>query len=38
MTFAFHDNETIPPWVVRKILIGDVGLAEDEVRKLLWRI
>jgi predicted RNA binding protein YcfA (HicA-like mRNA interferase family) len=35
LTFAFHDNATIPPWVVRKILLGDVGLAENEARKLL---
>ncbi|MDQ3725473.1 MAG: type II toxin-antitoxin system HicA family toxin [Actinomycetota bacterium] len=35
VTFAFHDSVTIPPWTVRKILIGDVGLGEDEARKLL---
>jgi len=35
LSFAFHDNATIPPWVVRKILLRDVGLAEDEARKLL---
>jgi predicted RNA binding protein YcfA (HicA-like mRNA interferase family) len=35
LTFAFHDSATVPPWVVRKILIRDVGLAEDEARKLL---
>jgi len=38
LTCAFHDNETVPPWIVRKILLGDVGLGEDEARKLLWRI
>jgi predicted RNA binding protein YcfA (HicA-like mRNA interferase family) len=35
ITFAFHDGATVRPWTVRKILLGDVGLAEDEARKLL---
>jgi len=35
LTFAFHDNATIPSGLVRKILIKDIGLAEDEARKLL---
>jgi predicted RNA binding protein YcfA (HicA-like mRNA interferase family) len=35
LTFAFHDNATIPAGLVRKILIKDIGLAEDEARKLL---
>ncbi len=35
LTFAFHDKATIPAGLVRKILTGDVGLAEDEARKLL---
>ena len=35
LTFAFHNNATIPSGLVRKILIRDVGLAEDEARKLL---
>ena len=35
LTFAFHDKATIPAGLVRKILIRDVGLAEDEARKLL---
>jgi predicted RNA binding protein YcfA (HicA-like mRNA interferase family) len=35
LTFAFHDNATIPAGLVRKILVRDVGLAEDEARKLL---
>ena len=34
-TFAFHDKATIRPSLVRKILTEDVGLAEDEARKLL---
>jgi predicted RNA binding protein YcfA (HicA-like mRNA interferase family) len=34
-TFAFHDKATIRPALVRKILVEDVGLAEDEARKLL---
>jgi predicted RNA binding protein YcfA (HicA-like mRNA interferase family) len=35
LTFAFHDNATIPSGLVRKILIKDIGLADDEARKLL---
>lgn len=35
LTFAFHDNVTVPPWTVRKILLRDVGLAEDEALELL---
>ena len=35
LTFAFHDNATIPAGLVRKILIKDIGLAEDAARKLL---
>jgi predicted RNA binding protein YcfA (HicA-like mRNA interferase family) len=34
-TFAFHDKATINPSLVRKILTRDIGLAEDEARKLL---
>jgi predicted RNA binding protein YcfA (HicA-like mRNA interferase family) len=30
LTFAFHDNATIPAGLVRKILVRDIGLAEDE--------
>ena len=35
VTFAFHDRQTVGGGLVRKILIKDVGLAEDEARKLL---
>jgi predicted RNA binding protein YcfA (HicA-like mRNA interferase family) len=35
LTFAFHDNVTIPSGLVHKILVRDIGLAEDEARKLL---
>jgi len=35
LTFAFHDRATIPAGLVRKILVRDAGLAEDEARKLL---
>jgi predicted RNA binding protein YcfA (HicA-like mRNA interferase family) len=35
LTFAFHDNATIPSRLVRKILVRDVGLAENEAQKLL---
>jgi predicted RNA binding protein YcfA (HicA-like mRNA interferase family) len=33
--FSFHDGVTIPPGLVKKVLVGDVGLSEDEARKLL---
>lgn len=35
LSFSFHDRATIPAGLVRKILVRDVGLAEDEARKLL---
>jgi predicted RNA binding protein YcfA (HicA-like mRNA interferase family) len=35
LVFAFHDRATVRSHVVREILLGDVGLAEDEARKLL---
>lgn len=35
LTFAFHDRATIAGGLVRKILVRDVGLDEDEARKLL---
>jgi predicted RNA binding protein YcfA (HicA-like mRNA interferase family) len=35
LTFAFYDKATISASLVRKILLRDVGLAEDEARKLL---
>jgi hypothetical protein len=34
-TFAFHDKVTIPASLVRTILTKDIGLVEDEARKLL---
>ena len=34
-TFAFHDRETIAPGLVRKILVRDVGLEEDDALDLL---
>ena len=33
--FAFHDRQTIPPAIVRKILVSDVGLEEEEALDLL---
>lgn len=33
--FAFHDSATVPPGLVRKILVKDAGLDEDEAVKLL---
>jgi len=35
LTFAFHDRATVGPGLVRKILVRDVGLGEDEALKLL---
>lgn len=35
LTFSFHDKATVPSGLVRKLLVKDVGLAEDEARKLL---
>lgn len=35
LMFAYHDRATVPARTVRKILLRDVGLAEDEARKLL---
>jgi predicted RNA binding protein YcfA (HicA-like mRNA interferase family) len=35
LTFAFHDGATIPAGLVRKILVKDIGLDEEEARKLL---
>ncbi len=34
LTFAFHDGDTVPPGLVRKILTKDVGLSDDEARRL----
>lgn len=33
--FSFHDGATVPPGVVRKILVRDVGLSEDEALALV---
>ncbi|HST56802.1 MAG TPA: type II toxin-antitoxin system HicA family toxin [Solirubrobacteraceae bacterium] len=33
--FAFHDRETIPGGMVRKILVDQVGLDEEDARKLI---
>ena len=35
LTFAFHDRRTLAPGLVRKILVRDVGLGEEEALKLL---
>ena len=35
LTFAWHGTSTIPPGMVRKILVKDVGLTPEEVRALL---
>lgn len=33
--FSFHDGVSLPPGLVKKVLVGDVGLSEDEARNLL---
>jgi predicted RNA binding protein YcfA (HicA-like mRNA interferase family) len=33
--FAWHDKQTLPPGLVRKVLIRDVRLDEHEARRLL---
>jgi predicted RNA binding protein YcfA (HicA-like mRNA interferase family) len=35
LIFAFHDRDTIPPGMVRKILVDQAGLGEDDARRLL---
>ena len=35
VVFAWHDKHTIPPGLVRKVLVRDVGLDEREARRLL---
>jgi hypothetical protein len=35
LVFAFHDRATVPPGMVRKVLVRDVGLAADEALRLL---
>ena len=33
--FAFHDGQTVPPGLVKKTLVKDVGLSEEEIRSIL---
>jgi len=35
LLFSYHDGATVPPGVVRKILIRDVGLTEEEAWAVL---
>lgn len=35
LLLAFHDNQTIAPGLLRKILVKDVGLSIEEVEALL---
>ncbi len=35
LRLSFHDNQELPPGLVRKILCKDVGLTPEEARKLL---
>ncbi|HMG42282.1 MAG TPA: type II toxin-antitoxin system HicA family toxin [Acidimicrobiales bacterium] len=35
LTFAFHDRQSLPPGVVRKVLVKDVGLSEEDAEGIL---
>lgn len=35
LLFAFHDNQTLPPHLVKKILTKDVGLSVNDALALL---
>jgi predicted RNA binding protein YcfA (HicA-like mRNA interferase family) len=35
LTVAYHDSRTVGPGEVRRLLVTQVGLAEDEARGLL---
>lgn len=35
ITFAYHGGVTVPPGAVRKVLVKDAGLSEDEALGLL---
>ncbi len=35
LNFAFHDKDTLPPGMVRTILVKRVGLSEEQARKLV---
>jgi hypothetical protein len=35
LTFSWHDRATILPGLVRKTLVQDVGLTEEEALKLI---
>ena len=35
LTFAFHDGQTIPPGMVKKVLTKDVGLSDNEIQDLI---
>lgn len=35
LTFAYHDGVTVAPGAVRKVLVKDVGLTEQEALDLL---
>lgn len=35
ITFAFHDSQTLPPGLVRKVLVDEAGLSESDALELL---
>lgn len=37
LTFAYHEGEEVPPKALRHLLTVQVGLNEDEIRRLLRR-
>ena len=36
ITFSFHDGATIPGGMVRTILVKQVGLDEEQARRLIY--
>lgn len=34
LTFSFHDGQTLGPGMVKKVLMKDLGLTEDEAREV----
>jgi predicted RNA binding protein YcfA (HicA-like mRNA interferase family) len=35
LVFSFHDKQTIPPGLVRRVLVNDVGLSEQDAHDLV---
>jgi predicted RNA binding protein YcfA (HicA-like mRNA interferase family) len=37
LLFSFHDGASIAPGLVRRILLHDIGLADEEARSIIKR-